>query len=54
MIMHDLKIHEKLYIGNICIQLVRVTGENCRLGFEAPDEVEIWREEIAPRKEAPK
>ena len=52
---HDLKLHDEIYIGNVRVQIVSIKPGQTRIGFEAPDEVEIWREEIAPpRREAPK
>ena len=38
---------ESVFInGNIRVMIVDVRGEKVRLGFEAPDGVEIWRGEI--------
>lgn len=38
---------EKIYINdNIVITLVEVKGGKARLGFEAPEEVKINREEV--------
>lgn len=42
------KTNERLIIGeNIVITVVRVSGEQVRLGIEAPAEVAIRREELA-------
>ncbi len=41
------KINEAIYIGdNIKITLVDIRGDKCRLGFEAPTDVVIDREEV--------
>lgn len=44
------KTNERLIIGdNIIITVVRVSGEQVRLGIEAPAEVAIRREELVRR-----
>lgn len=40
------KRDEKIIIGNITITLIDIKKGNARLGFEAPKDVEIWREEV--------
>ena len=43
------KLNEKLIIGsNIVITIVRIDGLQVRIGIEAPREVTVLREEIAP------
>ena len=34
--------------GPVKIMVVSIRGGHVRLGFEAPDVVEIWREELLP------
>lgn len=42
------KVSEKINIGNnIVITLLRIQGNNCRIGIEAPTDVKIRRAEIA-------
>ena len=41
------KLGEQVVIGdNICVTVVAVRGSRVRLGFSAPDEVSIRREEL--------
>jgi carbon storage regulator len=41
------RINERIYIGNdICITLLAIRGGQVRLGFDAPDNVSIIREEL--------
>lgn len=46
--------NESVYIGNIRVMIVRVSGNKVRLGIEAPAEVKILREELVgrPRRDA--
>jgi carbon storage regulator len=39
---------QRIFIGDdIVITLVRVSGESCRLGIEAPPGMKVQREEVA-------
>ena len=43
------KLGEQVVIGdNICVTVVAVRGSQVRLGFSAPEEVSIRREELGP------
>lgn len=45
------RIHEVLCIGdNIKIRVLRIEGNQVRLGIEAPKDIEVDREEIYNRK----
>jgi carbon storage regulator len=45
---------EKVIIGNgITVTLVEIQGQRVRLAFEAPDEVPIWRAELACSQAVP-
>ena len=47
------KLNEKLIIGSsIVITVVRIDGLQVRIGIEAPSEVTVLREEIAPPQKA--
>lgn len=44
---------ERIIIGeNIVITVVEIGQGRVRLGFEAPQDVKIWREELLPEKSA--
>jgi carbon storage regulator len=44
------KVDERVYIGDsIRITVVSIRGNQVRLGFEAPADVLIFREELQPR-----
>ena len=44
------KLGEKIVInGNIVVTVVKLDKNTVRIGIEAPDEVTICREELAPR-----
>jgi carbon storage regulator len=44
------KVDEKIIIGNdIVLTVVKIEGSRVRLGIEAPSDVAVFREEIAPR-----
>jgi carbon storage regulator len=44
------KTNEKIVIGdNVVITVVDVRGDRVRLGFEAPQDVEIHRQEVYER-----
>jgi len=47
------KLNEKIVIdGGIVLTVVKIDGNQVRIGIEAPGHVQIFREEIAPvRKE---
>lgn len=49
------RIGERILIGDdIWVTLVEIDRGRIRLGFEAPREVPIWREELlAPKEEEP-
>ncbi len=41
------KKNERIMIGeDVVVTVVEIRGDKVRLGFEAPGEVEIWREEL--------
>ncbi|MBP9773458.1 MAG: carbon storage regulator CsrA [Candidatus Peribacteraceae bacterium] len=43
------KVTEKIMIGNgVVVTIVKIDGNQVRVGIEAPDEVLIYREEIFP------
>lgn len=45
------RIGESLRIGEgIKVQVIGIEGHTVRLGFEAPESVQIWRAEIYHRK----
>lgn len=45
------KLGEKVVIGqNIVLTVVKIDRNQIRLGIEAPSDVSIYREEIAPKK----
>lgn len=44
------RVGEKVHIGdNVTVTLVKIEGDRVRLGFEAPDGISIYRNEIADR-----
>jgi|GEM_PF-2225585 len=49
------RVGQRLIIGkDVCIEVVSVSGKQVSIGIEAPDEVRIYREEIAPKEELEK
>ncbi len=47
------KLRQRIFIGDdIVITLLRVNGESCRLGIEAPRGVQIEREEVVIARES--
>ncbi len=47
------KLGEKIVIGDkIVITVVKIDRNQIRIGIEAPQEVSVYREEIAPRVQA--
>ncbi len=45
------KLGEKIVIGdNIVVTVVKIDRNQIRLGIEAPQEVPVYREEIAPNR----
>ena len=45
------KLGEKIIIGdNIVVTVVKIDRNQIRLGIEAPQEVPVYREEIAPNR----
>ncbi len=45
------KLGEKIVIGdNIVLTVVKIDRNQIRLGIEAPHEVPVYREEIAPNR----
>lgn len=45
------KLGEKIVIGdNIVVTVVKIDRNQIRLGIEAPHEVPVYREEIAPNR----
>src|SRR3954468_11035368 len=48
------KLGEKIVIGdNIVVTVVKIDRNQIRIGIEAPHEVPVYREEIAPRPVKP-
>ncbi len=48
------KLGEKIVIGeNIVVTVVKIDRNQIRIGIEAPSEIPVYREEIAPAR-APK
>ena len=48
------KLGEKIVIGdNIVVTVVKIDRNQIRIGIEAPHEVPVYREEIAPRSPKP-
>ena len=48
------KENERLFIGeNIVITIVRLAGGVVRVGIEAPDDVQVQREEVRCRERIP-
>ncbi len=44
-------VRETINIGNdITITVVRITGDNVRIGIEAPKDLPILREELEPKE----
>jgi carbon storage regulator len=37
--------------GNIKVTILGTKGQDVKIGIEAPDDVEIWREEIYAKRE---
>ena len=47
------KLGEKIVIGeNIVVTIVKIDRNQIRIGIEAPHEVPVYREEIAPSRAA--
>jgi carbon storage regulator len=45
------KLGEKIVIGdNIVVTIVKIDRNQIRIGIEAPPEVPVYREEIAPQR----
>jgi carbon storage regulator len=45
------KLGEKIVIGdNIVVTVVKIDRNQIRIGIEAPHEVPVYREEIAPKR----
>ena len=44
------KAGETIWIGNAEVKIVRVKGDEVRLGITAPANVEIWRSELRPNQ----
>jgi carbon storage regulator len=47
------KKDERIFIGEVVLTLVEIRGDKVRLGFEAPKDVVILREELAARPRPP-
>jgi carbon storage regulator len=48
------KLGEKIIIGdNIVVTVVKIDRNQIRLGIEAPKDVAVYREEIAPARTMP-
>ncbi|WP_152052237.1 carbon storage regulator CsrA [Tautonia marina] len=49
------KLGEKIVIGeNIVVTVVKIDRNQIRLGIEAPNDVPVYREEIAPNQSSPR
>ena len=49
------KLGEKIVVGdNIVITVVKIDRNQIRIGIEAPTEISVYREEIAPQKASTK
>ena len=47
------KLGEKIVIGpNVTITIVKLDHNQVRIGIEAPKDVTVYREEIAPKNDA--
>jgi carbon storage regulator len=45
------KLGEKIIIGdNIVVTVVKIDRNQIRIGIEAPHDVQVYREEIAPQR----
>jgi carbon storage regulator len=45
------KLGEKIVIGdNIVVTVVKIDRNQIRIGIEAPNEIPVYREEIAPQR----
>jgi carbon storage regulator len=45
------KLGEKIIIGdNIVVTVVKIDRNQIRVGIEAPQDVQVYREEIAPQR----
>jgi carbon storage regulator CsrA len=49
MLVLALKVGQRTLAGQTWVTVLEVQGDRVRLGFEAPDEVDITREELIPR-----
>jgi carbon storage regulator len=48
------KLGEKIVIGdNIVVTVVKIDRNQIRIGIEAPHDVPVYREEIAPQRAKP-
>jgi len=41
-------VEESFWIGNAEVKIVRVKGDQVKIGITAPKSVKVWREEIRP------
>ena len=54
MLVLNRRCEEKIRIGDdICITVLAVSGQSVRLGFEAPDDTRVYREEVYRRQGGP-
>lgn len=50
MLLLSRKVGERTLVDqNTWVQVVAITGTQVKLGFTAPPDVEIWREELIPK-----
>ena len=48
------KLGEKIVIGdNVVITIVKIDRNQIRIGIEAPQDIPVYREEIAPNRAEP-
>jgi carbon storage regulator CsrA len=46
MLMLSRKAGEAVFVGKLKVQVVEIKRGLVRLGFEGPDDVKVWREEL--------
>ena len=44
------RIGERIFLGDVSVKLCRISGDEVRLGFDAPPEVQIERELVRNRR----
>ena len=41
---------QAIVIGDITVTVLRIDGDRVKIGIDAPEDVEIWRDEILNKK----